>query len=68
VEFERPDGELVEMGRRGGARVIYYLRDLNMPVFLLAAYAKGEKANLSMGERERYRSMVEQLVNQYQVR
>jgi mRNA-degrading endonuclease RelE of RelBE toxin-antitoxin system len=30
-------------GKRGGARVIYYFRDLNVPVYLLAVYTKGEK-------------------------
>lgn len=52
-------------GKRGGARVIYYFRDLNMPVFLIAAYAKGEKSNLTMAEREHMSRLVDHLVNQY---
>jgi len=52
-------------GKRGGARVIYYFRDLNMPVFLLALYAKGEKANLTMEEKKILSNLVEQLVDQY---
>ena len=39
---------LAGRGKRGGARVIYYYHDERLPVFLLAAYAKNEKANLSM--------------------
>ena len=52
-------------GKRGGARVIYYFRDLNMPVFLLAVYAKGEKLNLTMAEREAMSVLVEWLVSDY---
>lgn len=55
-------------GKRGGARVIYYFRDLNMPVFLLAAYAKGEKMNLTMVERNEMHRLVDHLVNQYRAR
>jgi hypothetical protein len=35
------------MGKRGGARVIYILRGEAFPVFLVAAYAKNEKENLT---------------------
>lgn len=37
-------------GKRGGARVIYYYHDLEMPLYLLTAYAKNERENLSQGE------------------
>jgi hypothetical protein len=37
-------------GKRGGARIIYYFRDLNMPLLLLAIYAKNERAMLSKSE------------------
>lgn len=49
-------------GKRGGARVMYYFRDLNMPVFLIAVYAKGEKMNLTMAEREGMHKLVDLLV------
>jgi hypothetical protein len=39
------------MGKRGGARVIYILRNERFPIFLAAAYAKNDKANLSKKER-----------------
>jgi hypothetical protein len=34
------------MGKRGGARVIYILRNAPYPIFLIAAYAKNDKGNL----------------------
>lgn len=34
-------------GKRGGARVVYFYHDDQMPVFLLAAFAKSAKVNLS---------------------
>lgn len=49
-------------GKRGGARIIYYFRDLNMPVYLLAVYAKGEKINLTAAEKKAMRRIVDQIV------
>ncbi len=49
-------------GKRGGARVIYYFRDLNVPVYLLAVYAKGEKINLTASEKKAMRKTVDQIV------
>ena len=34
-------------GKRGGARVIYYVYDENNPIYLLFAYPKNVKENLS---------------------
>jgi len=39
------------MGKRGGARVIYYYHSEQLPIFLLSTYAKNRKDNLSKGER-----------------
>lgn len=50
-------------GKRGGARVIYYFRDLNVPVYLLAVYAKGEKINLTEREKKLMRQMVEKIAS-----
>jgi hypothetical protein len=52
-------------GKRGGARVIYYYHSERMPVFLLAAYSKNEKANLSNAERNAMRGLVRILVAEY---
>ena len=37
-------------GKRGGARVIYFLHSEQLPLFLLTAYAKNERADLSVAE------------------
>lgn len=37
-------------GKRGGARVIYYYHDMDMPLDLMTAYAKNERENLSQAE------------------
>ncbi len=52
-------------GKRGGARVIYYYHDERLPVFLLAAYAKNEKANLSKAERNLMKRLIPALVGGY---
>jgi len=52
-------------GKRGGARVIYYFHSEHMPVFLLAAYGKNEKANLSKAERNEMARLVSMLVKGY---
>ena len=49
-------------GKRGGARVIYYYHGDELPVFLLDAYAKKEKANLTQAERNAIRQLVPMLV------
>jgi len=38
-------------GKSGGVRVIYYMHNASMPLFLLTLFGKGEKANLSKAER-----------------
>lgn len=50
-------------GKRGGARVIYYFRDLNVPVYLLAVYAKGEKLNITEREKKEMSKMVDMIVD-----
>jgi hypothetical protein len=55
-------------GKRGGARVIYYYHGERVPVFLLAAYAKNEKANLSMAERNAMKRLVAVLVAGFSVK
>lgn len=52
-------------GKRGGARVIYYFRDLNMPMVLLAVYAKGEKSDLSAAEMKEIQRKVDQVVDSF---
>jgi hypothetical protein len=52
-------------GKRGGARVIYYFHSDRLPVFMLAAYGKNEKANLSKAERNAIAKLVPLLVAGY---
>lgn len=49
----------------GGARVIYYFHNESMPVFLLSAYAKSKKVDLSEAERNALRKLVPLLVRGY---
>ena len=53
------------VGKRGGARVIYYCHNERLPVFLLSAYAKSRKANLSQAERSAMRRLAMTLVKGY---
>lgn len=55
-------------GKRSGARVIYYFRDLNMPVYLLGLYTKGEKVDLSEKEKRLMRALVGEIVEAYAVK
>ena len=50
---------------RGGVRAIYYYHGQRIPVFLLAAYAKNEQANLSKAERNAMKRLVPILVAGY---
>ena len=52
-------------GKRGGARVVYFYHSPHLPVFLLAAYAKNEKATLSKSECNAIRRLVPILVAGY---
>ena len=52
-------------GKRSGARIIYYYRDLNMPLYLLAIYAKREKIDLTPKEKKMLREMVDTLVSRH---
>lgn len=53
------------MGKRGGARVIYIMRNESFPVFLIAVYGKNEKENLSKAERNELAKMADAIFNKY---
>lgn len=40
------------MGKRGGARVIYYFYDDTAPLFLLEVYSKAQQKDLSPSEKK----------------
>ena len=52
-------------GKSGGARVIYLFTGTSLPVFVLAVFAKNEKANLSPAERNALARMVGDLIEGY---
>lgn len=49
-------------GKSGGIRVIYYFHNESMPLYLLAAFGKNEKANLSTEEKQLLAKAVKELV------
>ena len=53
-------------GKRGGARVITFFGGPKVPVFLLAIFAKGERANLSNAERNELRQLLDGLLAEYE--
>jgi hypothetical protein len=53
------------MGKRSGARVIYILRGEAFPVFLIAAYAKNEKENLTKRERNLLAKRADEIFAKY---
>src|SRR5215467_3311036 len=53
------------MGKRGGAGIIYILRNESFPVFLIAAYAKNQKENLTKSERNELRKMADAIFSKY---
>jgi hypothetical protein len=52
-------------GKRGGARVITFFGGPTVPVFLLAIFSKGERANLSRAERNELHQVLARLVEEY---
>jgi hypothetical protein len=52
-------------GKRGGARIIYLFGGDKVPVFLLAAFAKNEKSDLSQAERNNLGRMTAELIRGY---
>ena len=52
-------------GKSGGARVVYILRNKGFPVFLVAAYAKNEKANLTKRERNELAKLAESIFDKH---
>ena len=49
-------------GRSGGAQILYYFRDLNMPLYLLAAIPRGERIRLTKSEEAAMRETTSAIV------
>jgi hypothetical protein len=52
-------------GKRGGARVIHFFHNAQLPLFLLTAFAKNERADLSQADRNSFRTLTKLLVGTY---
>ena len=52
-------------GKSGGARIIYYFHNETIPIFMLSAYAKGQKTDISKAERNALKKLIPQLLNEY---
>lgn len=48
-------------GKRGDARIIYYFYNANQPIYLLFAYPKNTRINLSEHEKKLFSSVVARL-------
>ena len=59
---------LAGRGKRGGARVIYFHHDADMPLFALTAYAKNQRANLSQQDRNDFKRLTGILVEAFKRR
>ncbi|MEH2624288.1 hypothetical protein V1292_002343 [Bradyrhizobium sp. AZCC 1719] len=55
-------------GKSGGARIVYLFSGADLPVFILAVFAKNEKANLSASERNALGKMVATMIEDYRRR
>lgn len=49
---------LAGRGKRGGGRVIYYLLNESLPVYLLLAYAKNDRDDLSADQKKQLMQFV----------
>jgi hypothetical protein len=55
-------------GKRGGARVIYFYYDTEMPLLLLKAYAKNDQADLTKTELRKMQQFTQQMVEAHKRR
>jgi hypothetical protein len=55
-------------GKRSGARVVYFFHNLEMPLFLLTAFAKNDREDLSRADYVSFQQLTKALVNSYQIR
>jgi hypothetical protein len=55
-------------GKRGGARVIYFFHNLEMPLFLLTAYAKNERDDLNRADYVSFQQLTQMLVHSCRTR
>ena len=56
------------MGKRGGARIIYFFHDAELPILLVAIYAKNEKGDLTGAEKKEFAALLKAFVTQWKKR
>jgi hypothetical protein len=56
---------VAKRGKSGGVRIIYYFYNEDIPVFLLAVFAKNEKADLSASEKKMLAVLAKKLRDAY---
>jgi hypothetical protein len=56
------------MGKRGGARVVYFFHDAEIPVLLIAVYAKNQKSDLTAAEKKDFAALLKAFVAQWRRR
>lgn len=54
-----------QKGKSGGARIIYFFYNVNIPLFLLDIYAKSEKSDMTAQEKKILNKMVDELIESY---
>ena len=52
-------------GKSGGARVIYFFHDMDMPLYLLTVFPKNRKASLKASEKDALAKLTRTLVTTY---
>jgi len=52
-----------DTGKRGGFCIIYYFHSSHMPLYLLTVFAKGDKSDLTSGEKHELKVLVNYLVD-----
>lgn len=55
----------INKGKRGGARIIYYYHDENMPLYLFTAYKKNQKENITDEEKKILHKIIKLIVKAY---
>jgi len=55
-------------GKSGGARIVYLFHGASLPVFILAVFAKNERSDLSMAERNALGKLVAAMIEDYRRR
>jgi hypothetical protein len=64
-DFERSESPAKEWAKVGGAGVVYIWRNQRFPVFLITVFAKNQKENLSMAERNTLRKRANSIFEPY---